>query len=162
MQWHRMEQNHIKGMGCHESVVSGVKRDKKKCITARLHNHGRSSSPSCRASPESLLRPIGLFMSGGTRLSKFNDFRAVLMSGVLDMFPGVRPPQGRWAGLGVTLTKSAKLNCCPGVPKLGKAPPPGVGVNDGKAAYWLGGVDGGKSRVCALVLILAGVGEFAR
>lgn len=47
------------------------------------------------------------------------------------------------------------------MPKLAKTPPPGVGVNDGSAAYWLGGVDGGSSLAWGLVP-LAGVGEFAR
>jgi hypothetical protein len=48
------------------------------------------------------------------------------------------------------------------VPKLGKTPPPGVGVNEGSVAYWLGGVDGGSSRSLGLVPGRAGVGEFAR
>lgn len=129
----------------------------------RFHEgHGLNSSPSCNVKPESLLRPLGLSASGGTRLSKFRPLLAPLERGVLERLPGVRPPRGRCAGLGVTLTKSAKLNCWLGVPKLANTPPLGVGVKDGKAAYWLGGVDGGRSRDCALLLTLAGVGELAK
>lgn len=68
-----------------------------------------------------------------------------------------------WAGLGVTLQKSAKLKFVDGV--LGWKPnspvPPGVDImDDGRGVALDGGVDG----ACILVLVVAaaGVGEVAR
>lgn len=81
---------------------------------------------------------------GGTRASKFNRF-LLLVSGVRAGLPGVRLPQVGCAGLGVTFTKSAKLNCWLGVLMLANMPPPMVGVMPGSTACWLGGVEGGKA-----------------
>lgn len=71
------------------------------------------------------LRSVGLpppvsaddAIGGGTKASKFKPLLAALAAAGVLLRPGVRPPQGAWAGEGVTLTKSAKLNCWPGVEK---------------------------------------------
>ena len=79
------------------------------------------------------------------RVSKFN-FRLAsrAAAGVLAV-PGVRV-HGPCAGLGVTLTKSAKLKLVPGVvgPKPKKPAPfvPGVICDDGKGVDLHGGVVG--------------------
>lgn len=98
-----------------------------------------------------LLR-AGLAADGGANPSKFKRLRTSFeLRGVFGPGKGVRLPQGRWAGLGVTLRKSAKLNCCPGVE-----------IRDGSAACCAGGVDGRKSAICPFPPMFAGVGEFAR
>ena len=76
---------------------------------------------------------------GGIRVSKFNLLLASFAArGVLAM-PGVRLPNAPWAGLGVMLTKSAKLNW----PGVLKPPIPGVDIMDeGRAGFLEGGVDG--------------------
>lgn len=124
---------------------------------------GCSSPPSCRASPVSLPRSRLLAEPGGARASKFKRFLAsVLTRGVRMGLPGVRPPQAGCAGLGVTFTKSAKLNCWFGVPILANIPPPSVGVMPGSAACWLGGVEGGNPGCPLPLATRAGVGELAR
>lgn len=72
--------------------------------------------------------------------------------------------QRRWAGLGVTLTKSAKLKAALGVvlPKAKKGWPPGVFImDDGSGVCLLGGVDGGCTGE-DLLTCSAGEGDDAR
>lgn len=86
------------------------------------HDLGVSLSPSSNAKPlpETLLplSRVGLILpfepvviGGGTKASKFKPLLAALAAAGVLFKPGVRPPHGAWAGDGVTLTKSAKLNC---------------------------------------------------
>ncbi|KAI4120509.1 MAG: hypothetical protein LQ347_007083, partial [Umbilicaria vellea] len=132
--------------------------------------HDTSSPPSSiprpvplPSDPRPTLLVLGLPL-GGTKVSKLRRFRASFAaSGVLGR-PGVRLPNAPCAGLGVTLTKSAKLNCWPGVlkPAMNPPPVPGVVIMDEGSARWLeGGVEGGKIRAW-LLLGLAGEGEVAR
>jgi len=89
---------------------------------------------------------------GGTSLSK-SSFRLASLAAA-----GVRPTLGvrenePCAGLGVTLTKSAKLKFVPGVlgPKPKPAPPmPGVMCEEGKGVALAGGVVGGWMIVLAV------------
>lgn len=82
---------------------------------------------------------------GGANESKFSRRRASFDARGVLAGPGVRLPKAPCAGLGVTLTKSEKFNCWPGVLKPAmKPPPPGVFImEDGRAAMLEGGVDGG-------------------
>ena len=73
--------------------------------------------------------------------------------------PGVIPPNAPCAGLGVTLTKSAKLKFCPGVLKRPKVLPGVLSIDDGNWACFDGGVHGANPRK---VLEFAGEGEVAR
>lgn len=93
------------------------------------HDLGINLSPSSNANPFPLFPlfpssalcnvglPLPLDVGGGTKASKFKPLLAALAAAGVLLRPGVRPPQGAWAGDGVTLTKSAKLNCWPGVEK---------------------------------------------
>ncbi len=94
------------------------------------HDVGINLSPnsSARPFPTFLATPLTspplcmleLVIGGGTKASKFRPLRAALAAAGVLLSPGVLPPHGAWAGDGVTLTKSAKLNCCPGVEKRGR------------------------------------------
>lgn len=131
---------------------------------------GETSSP-----PNSIPNPVSLpdaprpaapmlgLPPGGTRESKFSLRRASLAArGVLAM-AGVRHPNAPWAGLGVTLTKSAKLKFWFGVlrPYPNGAAPGVVITDDGKTPGLEGGVVGGK-MIRDLIAALAGEGEVAR
>lgn len=100
---------------------------------------------------------------GCRKLSKFR-CRRETVCGVL-IVPGVLG-HGRWPGLGVILTKSEKSKFCDGVcgaPNTDSSPepPPGVVIIDeGRAIFLGGGVDGGCMR--ALEAGFAGDGEVAR
>lgn len=100
---------------------------------------------------------------GGMRLSKFSFRLASFVAGVLPA-PGVR--HGACAGLGVTLTKSAKLKFVPGVfgpnPKNPAPLVPGVICEDGSGVDFAGGVDGAWMTVLAIWPPLAGLGDVAR
>lgn len=105
---------------------------------------------------------------GGANESKFNLRLASLAARGVLVRPGVRLPKAPWAGLGVMFTKSAKLNCWPGVlnpaMKLPPPPPPPPGVDimdDGRAAVLDGGVDGAKIRD-DFGAALAGEGDVAK
>ena len=125
-----------------------------------------SSPPRSSFSPASLLVEtrfpllrLGL-PSGGNNESKFNLRRASFAArGVLAKL-GVLLP--KFAGLGVTLTKSAKLNGCPGVLNPAMKPPaPGVDIiEDGRTCVFDGGVEGAKTLDFAPGF--AGDGDVAR
>ena len=70
------------------------------------------------------------------------------------------------AGLGVTLTKSAKLKLVPGVcgPKVSRLAPlvPGVMCDEGSGVDLHGGVDGGGGSGVLAVRWSAADGELAR
>lgn len=127
-----------------------------------------NSSPSCSARPAAPAERLAveeeeeaLTGLGGARASKLSLLRTSLaVRGVRGRFVrGVRElvlllDQPLWAGLGVTLTKSAKLKGweCVGVERSWKG-----------MACWVGGVEGRKSVwVVGLPLMVAGVGELAR
>lgn len=97
------------------------------------------------------------------RLSKFNFRRAPPVAGVLPA-SGVRL-NAPCAGLGVTLTKSAKLKLVPGVlgPKPIQFEPfiPGVMWDEGRGVDLQGGVEGAWTVVFAAPF-MAGDGEVAR
>lgn len=97
-------------------------------------------------------------MGGGMRPSRRRDGPyafGVFVAGV----PGHR----FWAGLGVTLQKSAKLKAAVGVPKA-KSGLPGVLIMDeeGKGVCLLGGVVGGCISGDDLLARIAGEGDDAR
>jgi hypothetical protein len=110
-----------------------------------------------------ILRASAGLVVGGMRLSKLSFRRASFVAGVLAA-PGVR--HGACAGLGVTLTKSAKLKLVPGVlgPKPRKPAPlvPGVMCEDGSGVDLAGGVDGAWIAGLTVCCPLAGLGEVAR
>jgi hypothetical protein len=93
--------------------------------------------------PSPLVRRSSGLEVGGMRLSKLS-FRLVPVAGVLPA-AGVRL-KTPCAGLGVTLTKSAKLKLVPGVlaPNASQFEPfmPGVMCEDGSGVDLDGGVDG--------------------
>lgn len=95
--------------------------------------------------PSLLVRRSSGLDVGGMRLSKFSFRLAPLVAGVLPA-RGVRA-NAPCAGLGVTLTKSAKLKLVPGVfgPKPIQFEPfmPGVMCDDGSGVDLHGGVEGG-------------------
>lgn len=99
------------------------------------------------------------------RLSKFSFRLASRAAAGVRPATGVRD-HGACAGLGVTLTKSAKLKLVvPGVfgPKARKPAPfmPGVMCEDGSGVALLGGVEGAWTTIL-LARPLAGDGEVAR
>ena len=55
-------------------------------------------------------------------------------------------PNAPCAGLGVTLTKSAKLKFCPGVLNRPKVLPGVLSIDEGNWAFFDGGVHGGNPR----------------
>ena len=93
---------------------------------------------------------IGLLLVGGTIVSKLSRRLASrVVAGVLPAI-GVRA-HAACAGLGVTLTKSAKLKMVPGVVGPNPMKPaslvPGVMCDDGKGVDLHGGVVGGCTIV---------------
>lgn len=97
---------------------------------------------------------------GGIKLSKFSlRLASIAARGVLGN-PGVRlPTNAPCAGLGVTFTKSAKLNCWLGVLN---PPTPGVDIMaEGATCLFEGGVDGANTRA-DLTPGFAGDGDVAR
>ena len=114
-------------------------------------------------SPSLLVRRSSGLDVGGMRLSKLSLRLAPPVAGVLPA-TGVRV-NAPCAGLGVTLTKSAKLKLVPGVlgPKPIQFDPfmPGVICDDGSGVDLHGGVEGGWMLVLPTPFI-AGEGEVAR
>ena len=105
---------------------------------------------------------FGLPPLSGMRMSKFSLLLASLAASGVFAAVGVRD-QGPCPGLGVTLTKSAKLKPAHGVlrSKPRKARPPGVDIMDeGSGVCFVGRVEGGNIGV--LVTRIAGDGEAAR
>lgn len=130
------------------------------------HCEETSSPPSSMPRPS--VRPFRVstgLLVGGMRLSKFNFRLASLAAAGVLLAMGVRL-QDTCAGLGETLTKSAKLKFVPGVfgPKPKKEPPfmPGVMCDDGRGVDLQGGVEGGCITAALLVRGLSTDGEAAR
>lgn len=87
--------------------------------------------------------------------------RLATLRGVLAVASDTGVFHGFCAGLGVMLTKSAKSKGWPGVAG-NRLPPPGVVIiDDGRASFFCGGVDGG-SMVRNLLDLTAGDGDAAR
>lgn len=111
------------------------------------------------------LPSLGL-AEGGIKESKLSRRRASRAASGVFVGPGVRAQApATCAGLGVMLRKSAKLRLVPGVarPNAGNAAPlpPGVDIiEDGSGVDFVGGVEGGITRV--RLPGFAGVGELAR
>lgn len=121
-------------------------------------------------SPSLLPLPLPLrvkteLLVGGMSVSKFSFLLASRAAAGVLPATGVRD-QGPCAGLGVTLTKSAKLKLVPGVfgPKPRKPAPlvPGVMCDDGRGVDLQGGVEGGGWTTVLAREFLAGDGEVAR
>lgn len=120
-----------------------------------------SSPPKSMPSPVSLWRlRLGL-VAGGIKVSKLSRLRAELTARGVLAVAGVFG-HCAWAGLGVTLQKSAKLKLLEGVLGNPKRPVlPGVFMmEDGRGVDLGGGVDG--AIICVRFELPAGVGEVAR